>query len=224
MNLLLLSSCNSGQGNNEFKIISRNTWNALELSSSTALYKYNKPMKEVLARIIIHHSAFSDQPGPKFLQEYQMLRMRYDDIAYHYIIGKRGEIYEGRPIEYMGAHAGETREANDLANRMRLGLIEENLEEAMRLDPDYGSIGICLDGNFENDEPGEEQLQSLSGLIEHLQQKYSIEKNQIYMHSEVAEEIIVKSGLTPVGEKTVCPGRTGSKLIKTTIIKKAESD
>ncbi len=212
---LLLIRCESDKTENNFEIIPRDSWNALEISSSDEMYRYSDSLEDVLFRIIIHHSAFPDQPGPKFLQEYQMLRMGYNDIAYHYIIGKGGVIFEGRPLEYMGAHAGETKEANELAKKIRMGLVERNIEDAKRLDPDYGSIGICLDGNFDEDEPDEEQLQSLARLIKHLQEKYSIKENQIFLHSEVDEKITRKSGLTPVGGKTICPGKSGAVKIKT---------
>jgi hypothetical protein len=212
--IFLLFSCNKDQENQELIIRLRENWDAIELPVTESLYKYPAPIEKVFTRIILHHSAFPDQPGPLFIQEYQIYKMGFDDIAYHYIIGDDGEIYEGRLIEYMGAHAGQTKEANELANRIRAGLIEEDIKEAMRLDPDYGSIGICLDGNFDNDEPGEAQLESLSRLVKYLQEKYNIEPSNIFLHKEVNEKIVKSGGLTPKGEETVCPGEMGSMSIK----------
>lgn len=217
---LILSQCQKQPVLPELEIHPRNDWNQTKTfkASHNKLYSYKYSLNSVLDIIIIHHSAFFDQPGPEFIKEYQMIRQGFDDIAYHYIIGEDGEIYEGRPIEYMGAHAGQTKEANELANKIRAGLIDANLEQALRLDPDYGSIGICLDGHFEYDEPKEEQLHSLKILIRYLLEKYDIKPYNILMHNEVNEKIIMNAGLTPIGEETVCPGRVGTVIIKERLV------
>lgn len=220
--LLLFNSCNTNFQNNEIVILSRTDWDALEFSKTYGMYQYTEPLENVLTRIVMHHSAFSDQPGPRFLQEYQIYKMGFDDIAYHYIIGEDGEIYEGRLINYMGAHAGQTKEANTLAGKITMELVDRPLLEAVKLDPDFGSIGICLDGNFDLDEPGEAQLESLLRLIKYLQEKYDIRGDNILLHNEVTEKIIKKAGLTPVGEETVCPGRFGSTLVVEYLLKNSD--
>jgi len=76
-------------------IISRNAWNArdpvypLQMESKR---RHNIPF----TGICIHYSGFSCDMDPRSLQDYQILRLGYPDINYHYIIDKRGHIYQGR--------------------------------------------------------------------------------------------------------------------------------
>jgi N-acetyl-anhydromuramyl-L-alanine amidase AmpD len=54
-------------------------------------------------------------------------------------------------------------------------------------------VGICLVGNFENEEPSSSQLSSLTYLINYLQERCNIPRNQVIMHKHF--------------RKTACPGR-----------------
>ena len=82
------------------------------------------------------------------------------DIAYHFLIDAGGTVWEGRPMCYQGAHAG-----NSTANR--------------------GNIGICLFGDFNRQRVGAAQKQSLHTLLVVLMRKYGIPSSRIYTHREV---------------------------------------
>ncbi|HUW58302.1 MAG TPA: peptidoglycan recognition family protein [Planctomycetota bacterium] len=82
------------------------------------------------------------------------------DIAYHFLIDPSGTVWEGRPMQYQGAHAG-----NSTANR--------------------ANIGICLLGNFNQQHVPTAQTQSLQKLLTMLTQRYSIPSNRIHTHREV---------------------------------------
>lgn len=84
-------------------------------------------------------------------------------IGYHFYIRKNGTIYRGRPEEYIGAHA---------------------------IGKNYDSIGICLEGDFEREEPTEAQKSSLVKLSTDMIIKYNL-KDAIG-HRDVYE--------------TLCPG------------------
>ena len=87
----------------------------------------------------------------------------------------------------MGAHAGQ---------------FEGNKDK--KKDPDYGSIGIVVCGDFESrvqnawrpDKPTPSQLQALQRLLNHLAQEYQIDPSKILRHSEVKRD----------GKPKVCPG------------------
>lgn len=79
----------------------------------------------------------------------------YAGIGYHYFINKKGEIYSGRPINFVGAHT-EKHNTN--------------------------SVGICLEGNFELEYPTEIQLDSLFWIIEKLALEFNISYDNIYPH------------------------------------------
>ncbi|MCL5029541.1 MAG: peptidoglycan recognition protein family protein [Bacteroidetes bacterium] len=197
----------------DFRIITRKEWNANRPIDSSSMYLYGQDLNNVLKYIVIHHSAFSGDFGVKNIQEYQQDN-GFNDIAYHFVIGKDGKIYEGRDINLMGAHAGETIEANSLADSIRKHLINKNIVEAYKLDPDYGSIGICLEGNFEEEKLTNCQIQSLKKLVQSLMQKYKIEKRNIILHNEVNQRLILQRGSSSVKTETVCPGKFGIKAVK----------
>jgi hypothetical protein len=69
-----------------------------------------RPPKRVLpnterpTRIIVHRSDTQIVEDPRSLQEFQMGGQGLDDIGYHFLITRGGTIYEGRELEFRGAH------------------------------------------------------------------------------------------------------------------------
>ena len=57
--------------------------------------------------VAIHHSGEGWLHTPQEIEEEHLNNPIFDDLGYHYIIGKDGTIYEGRPIGYAGQHIGE---------------------------------------------------------------------------------------------------------------------
>lgn len=111
-----------------------------------------KPVKMLLAGIEEVHESPRADGG-----------MAAGAIGYHFIIDAKGEVWEGRPIQYQGAHAG-----NNNANRQ--------------------NIGICLLGNFEVQKPTPAQKAALQKLLNRLMAQYSIPSSHIYTHREVKEK------------------------------------
>lgn len=96
--------------------------------------------------IVIHHTASKTDLT---VQEIHQLHLNQGEnwkgIGYHYYINKKGIIYRGRPEKYSGSHA---------------------------LDYNSVSIGICLSGNFEEEDPNINQITSLIELLHYLRIKY----------------------------------------------------
>jgi hypothetical protein len=82
------------------------------------------------------------------------------DLAYHFIIDRNGETWEGRSLSYQGAHAG-----NSTANR--------------------GNVGICVLGNFNVQYPNDNQKASLKALLNRLTTRYDLGADDIYTHREI---------------------------------------
>ena len=120
---------------------------------------------KILEYIVIHHTASTRDMT---VQEIHQLHLNQGEnwkgIGYHFYIDKQGVIWRGRPEEMSGSHA---------------------------LDYNFVSIGICLSGNFEIEQPTEKQLQSLSELLQHLKQKYG--NVQVVGHRDL--------------NATACPGK-----------------
>ena len=82
-------------------------------------------------------------------------------IGYQYFIAGNGKVYQGRRDTEAGAHC-----------------YQEN--------KNYDSIGICLAGNFDNENPSNEQLISLKVLLKDLMAKYGVLLPNVKYHREYA--------------------------------------
>jgi len=114
----------------------------------------NKPQN-----IIVHHTLVSREKNPnqfEAVNDYH-IRKGWGKIGYHYLIEADGTIKKGREETEEGAHTKEER-------------------------MNYRSIGICLTGNFDEEEPTLEQCKALHSLITQTQNKYSIPDSRIYPH------------------------------------------
>ena len=124
--------------------------------------------------VVIHHSA-TDSGDAASIGEYHRDKKGWvNGLGYHFLIGngtdsRDGQIEVGNRWDDQidGAHAG-----NDKYNKQ--------------------GVGICLVGNFENEEPSSSQLSSLTYLINYLQERCNIPRNQVIMHKDF--------------RKTACPG------------------
>jgi len=149
--------------------------------------------------IIIHHTAVSYNRNP---DQYNATNnyhksLGWGMIGYHYEIAKNGKLYNGRPEDMPGAHC---------------------YQQSMN----YRSIGIALDGNFDQELPTAEQVKTLTDLLKRLMQKYNIPAERIYPHRKFA--------LNKYGRPyKTCPGAKlsdnwGQSLIKEPIIEKSKID
>lgn len=113
-------------------------------------------------KIILHHSA-SKETNVESIDSHHRDN-GWSGIGYHYFINKEGEIYQGRPEGAIGAHA-----------------YKNNTD----------TIGICLEGNFEEELVTEKEYNSLIELMSYIAIKYPIK--------DVIEHKAVFS--------TACPGK-----------------
>ena len=156
------------------EILSREAWGALP--PNTDLMQEQKP-----AEIIIHHTGERQQPKVSLeakmrgLQNFSMKPGRvgilwkpgWGDILYHFYIDYSGKIAEGRDLSFAG---------NSTTN----------------FDND-GRIQITVEGDFEREEPSQEQLTSLTKLVTWLAVQYGIPSENIAGHSDF--------------DQTDCPGK-----------------
>lgn len=117
---------------------------------------WNIQKTKTIDKIVIHHSAEDNETGKddltliRGIYYYHAIVRGWGDIGYNYIVGQRGQIYEGRAgWDYVaGAHA---------------------------LWNNKSSVGISIMGNFQSDHLVSEQETTLKNLIEHLSKKYGID-------------------------------------------------
>ena len=94
--------------------------------------------------IIIHHTASTSEMTVESIHQ-QHLNQGWAGIGYNLYINKQGEVWEGRPEEMSGAQC-------------------EGYNSV--------SIGVCLSGNFEIEQPTEKQIEALKEIIGYLRTKY----------------------------------------------------
>ncbi len=211
---LLSASIASAASPTSPKIISRVKWDGSSPTLS-GVTVYPKISSYYLKRIIVHHSSYVEPGGPQEIKRYHLEAYGFSDIGYHYIIAADGKIYEGRNLKYMGAHAGQSREANSAVVAARRAKDYAGVHRARRLDPDYGSIGIVLDGNYDYlNGPDQAQEDSLISLLGYLGNRFQIDSTQVFTHREVKQALVEKRELSFAGNETTCPGKGLQSWIK----------
>ncbi|NRH20438.1 hypothetical protein HOO68_00120 [Candidatus Gracilibacteria bacterium] len=115
------------------------------------------PIEKVkqISRIVLHHTAESmdttksDEDMLRGIYAYHTLSNEWGDIAYNYIVGQRGKIYEGRAGgDYVvGAHA--------LYNNM-------------------GTVGIAVLGNYNKNHLNRDQIAGIEKAVSMMATKYGI--------------------------------------------------
>lgn len=117
--------------------------------------------------IIIHHTASSrDNTTVKDVNAWHKVRnftlsnLGYY-VGYHYLILGTGEIVQTRQDNEVGCHC-----------------VAKNMN--------FQSIGICLTGNFDIEEPAKEQLDSLTGFITKKLGEFNISRDMVLGHREVS--------------------------------------
>ncbi|MFT4537887.1 MAG: hypothetical protein ACI835_000319 [Planctomycetota bacterium] len=144
------------------KFIPRQQWGA----SSPKLSRLT-PHQGSWNRITVHHSAMEaplPMRGPlsesiavvKRIQRAHTVSRSWGDVGYHYLIDPFGRVFEGRPRQWQGAHAGG---ANNV-----------------------GNIGICLLGNFEGQRPTPAALATLESVIEQFRGEHRISRSRVVAH------------------------------------------
>lgn len=146
--------------------------------------------------MVVHHTAennvksLSDQELMRSMYYYHTITRGWGDIGYQYVVGQRGQVYEGRAGgDYaVGAHVSWN-------NR--------------------GTVGISVIGNFEVDTLVKEQQEAIGKLLAALAKKYGIDTNiarTAHRACKVGEECLTRDSeiKSLIGHRdagyTSCPG------------------
>ena len=126
-------------------------------------YAWNgKLSKRYLTKyIVLHHRAGNGDADGIHKQH---INNGWVGIGYHFYVRKDGSIYRGRPINTWGSHC--------------IGYNDK-------------SIGVCFEGNFENETMTKEQIKSGQELVQYLKDAYP--QSKVVGHKDLY--------------KTLCPGK-----------------
>ncbi len=148
-------------------------------------YRWAQRYSPKVKLLVVHHTAqkiAGDTRPPvermRALYEYHANSRGWGDIGYHYVIDEQGGIYEGR-------NGGK----NVVGGHVYCGNV--------------GTAGIALMGNFEEEQPTQQQIQSLQWMLDHLGDKYNINLNRnVSYHGKNVKTILRHKDLI----STECPG------------------
>ena len=117
----------------------------------------------VTTLIVLHHAAANG--NVESIHRYHRDTLGWAGIAYHFYIRKDGNIWRGRDLDWVGGHSGQPY--------------------------DNYSVGICCEGNFDEETMSETQRNSVIECVKYCLNKYP--KASIVRHSDI--------------KPTNCPGK-----------------
>ena len=146
-----------------YRIIKRRDWGAARMGAN------HDPMNGI-RKITLHHTSEipgmmhrSDRDLVAAVQHYHQGNLGWADIGYHYLIGRDGNVYEGRPLHAQGAHCGGARNRHNL--------------------------GVAVIGDFQRELPTPAQLATIEHFLIDQQQRYQIRQRELLAHREVGVTI-----------------------------------
>lgn len=143
---------------NGYVLVPRSRWTKVAPRSN------NRPIGRV-TRITIHHTAehgavatLPDIEVVRRIENYHRNGRKWCAIGYHYLVGKDGRVYEGRPANLQGAH-----------------VLSEN----------ENNIGISMMGDYNKKMPSPRQLAALKSFLEDTRDRFKVGKNRVYGHRDL---------------------------------------
>jgi N-acetyl-anhydromuramyl-L-alanine amidase AmpD len=115
----------------------------MEIIEPNYSWAYQLTPRSTTTHLILHHLG-AESASAESIHRYHMSK-GWAGIGYHYYVTKKGEIFRGRPEAMRGAHTS---------------------------DWNYCSIGVCFEGNFENEFMNAEQLKAGRELIADINSRY----------------------------------------------------
>jgi len=132
-----------------------------------------------IEHITVHHTAavlVSNADAPARARQHQRYHqsLGWPDLAYHYLIDANGHVYEGRPVAAVG-------------------------DTATNYDP-TGHFLVCCEGDFNQQEIGEDQYWSLVDLVAWGAVEFGVEPAMIRGHRDLASTSCPGDNLYPLVE------------------------
>ncbi len=118
-----------------------------------------------IERITIHHTAaeiVDNRRAPALIRQHEDWHMSHGwpDLAYHFMVDRKGNVYEGRPVEAIG-------------------------DTFTEYDP-TGHFLACFEGHFDRQDPSGAQLAAMTRLVAWAMRTYSVSGELIGGHRDWA--------------------------------------
>ena len=141
-----------------YELVHRNAW-------TDAAVKSNSVLMGTVTRLTVHHTGeheglvgLPDIEVVSRIEKYHRNEKKWAAIGYHYLVGRDGRIYEGRPAKYQGAHVSTANENN---------------------------LGVSVIGDFMRQLPNEKQLTALRAFLDDMRKRYGVSKAKVYGHRDL---------------------------------------
>jgi len=151
----------AAEGDDHYELVPRSAWTKEPVGP-------NHVMMGKVLKITVHHTdehsgmdGKSDLEIVRLIENYHRNEKRWAAIGYHYLVGKDGKIYEGRPVKYQGAHCGKN---------------ENNL-------------GISVIGDCHRNLPNAKQLKALKAFLDDQRERFGVPRSEVKGHREVKATI-----------------------------------
>ena len=149
----------SGAG---YVLVPRSSWTKVAPRSNS------RPIGRV-TRITLHHTAehgavatLPDVEVIRRIENYHRNGRKWCAIGYHYLVGKDGRVYEGRPANLQGAH-----------------VLSEN----------ENNIGISMMGDWDKKMPSARQLSALKAFLDDTRDRFKVGKSKVYGHRDLNRSV-----------------------------------
>ena len=119
-----------------------------------------------ISRLTVHHTARklnSPSDAPSAIRGHQRFHIEdrgWPDLAYHYMVSTDGNAFEGRPEQFRG-------------------------DTGTAYDPS-GHFLVCLEGDFDQQDPTEAQLDTVARLLAYGARKYGVASSTLGGHRDYA--------------------------------------
>ncbi|MBX9735553.1 MAG: peptidoglycan recognition protein family protein [Phycisphaerales bacterium] len=143
-------------------VISRSAWTRAGLSRPRDVFALGR-----VSRITVHHDGmnpFTSTSQNESARRLELIRQSHvnkrgwADIGYHYILDPAGRVWQGRSVQYQGAHVQDQNENN---------------------------LGIMCMGNYDRQSPTPAMLTSLMRFVGSQMKLYGVPTNRVYTHQEI---------------------------------------
>jgi hypothetical protein len=142
------------------EVICRRAWGAEEPTGEFRRHR--------IRRLTVHHSGVvlnDNTKAPARFRSHQASHQArgWPDIAYHLLIDRNGNVYEGRPIRAVP-------------------------DTATNYDP-HGHFTVMCEGNFERQRPSRRQVAALADVLAWAAERYDVGVGTISGHREYADTV-----------------------------------
>jgi LysM repeat protein len=159
-------------GPEPYRLVPRSSWTDRRVGG-------NHVQLGAVSRITVHHTdehgAMATLPDLEVIRRIETYHRSpkphgrgWAAIGYHFLVGRDGTVYEGRPARFQGAHTSGNNENN---------------------------LGVSVIGDYTHKQPTEQQARALAAFLDDCRARYKVGKSKVYGHRDLRPTACPGDGL-----------------------------